>query len=248
MRRSKYLKNMGGSGAVILVPIKTISILLIKLLYNRKINFKKGEGKIMKKVVLFLIGLGLFGTTLFAGGNITKEVEPVAVIPETVATNNFYVGIGLSVVSTREASQDFFSVTDGQDRTGDISLVAGYDFNEYLAVEGRYMVSIAEEDILDRTSWGIYLKPQYPVTEDIKVYGLLGFGGFDISGTHAGNNIDADDTDFQWGLGGSYKILDNLSIFIDYINIANDVDAAHFVNDNQDIDSDAVTIGVLYHF
>ena len=188
---------------------------------------------------------------LYAGGDIVKDVEPVITIPATVeeAKNNLYVGIGLSAVSTRESSLDFFSVEPGQDRTGDISLIAGYDFNEYLAVEGRYMVSVAEEDILDRTSWGIYLKPQYPVTEDMKVYALLGFGGFDVSGTnHTGINIDADDTGFQWGLGGSYKILDNLSIFVDYLNIADNVEAAAFVSNNVDIDSDAFTIGILYHF
>ena len=203
----------------------------------------------MKKLLFFLMSLSMSTMALFAGGNITKNIEPVVPIAVEQATNNLYVGIGLSAVSTRESSLDFFSVKNGQDRTGDIALIAGYDFNEYLAVEGRYMVSVAEEDILDRTSWGIYLKPQYPVTDDMRVYALLGFGGFDVSGTnHSGVNIDADDTGFQWGLGGSYKILDNLSIFIDYLNIADNVETTAFVNPNADIDSDAVTIGVLYHF
>jgi len=203
----------------------------------------------MKKILFFLMSLSMSTIALFAGGNIAKNIAPVIPIVVEQETNNLYIGIGLSAVSTRESSLDFFSVENGQDRTGDISLIAGYDFNEYIAVEGRYMTSVADEDIIERTSWGIYLKPQYPVTEDMKVYALLGFGGFDVSGTnHTGANIDADDTGFQWGLGGSYKILDNLSIFIDYLNIANNVATTAFVNPNVDIDSDAITIGLLYHF
>jgi opacity protein-like surface antigen len=206
----------------------------------------------MKKIGLSLLTLVALSGVSFAGGDAIKPVEPQIVIPveiETDLVSGFYAGIGASVASTREADQDFFDVVDGQDRTGDVSLVVGYDINEYVAVEGRYQFSVAEENILDKTSWGLFVKPQYPVTEDFKVYGLLGFGGLDVSGTnHVGAKIDADDTGLQWGLGASYEVYENISIFVDYLNIATGMDTTAFVTSNVEIDSDAFTVGVIYHF
>jgi opacity protein-like surface antigen len=206
----------------------------------------------MKNISLSLLTVMALGTTMgYAGGNISP-VESEIVIPEEIeysTVSGFYAGLGASIASTRESSINFFDIEDGQDRTGDISLIAGYDINEYIAIEGRYQFSVAEENILDKKSWGIFVKPQYSITEDIRVYGLLGYGGLDVSGTnHVGATIAADDTGFQWGLGASYEVYENISIFIDYLNIAMDMPSTAFVNSNVDIDSDAFTIGVIYRF
>ena len=204
----------------------------------------------MKKIGLSLLAVMALSNVSFAGGGIAPVVEPEIIIPAIDdSVSGFYAGLGASVASTREADTNFFDIEDGQDRTGDITLVAGYDINEYVAVEGRYQFSVAEENILDKKSWGIFVKPQYLVTEDFKVYGLLGFGGLDVSGTnHVGANIAADDTGFQWGLGASYEVYENISIFIDYLNIASGMPTTAFVTSNVDIDSDAFTVGVIYHF
>jgi len=205
----------------------------------------------MKSIGLSLVTVMLCSNVAFAGKNTEKVLEPSIIIPNLVdeTTSGFYLGLGVSAVSTHESNLNFFSVTDGQDRTGDISFSAGYDWNEYIAIEGRYMVSVAKEDIVDRTSWGIYVKPQYSVTEDLKLYGLLGVGGFDASGTnHFGHTIDADDISLQWGLGVSYEVYENVSIFVDYVQVASDVDATAFVTQDVDVSSDAITIGATYHF
>ena len=206
----------------------------------------------MKNVGLSLVSVILATNVVFAGANSQKVLEPSIIIPAIVddkTVSGFYLGLGVSAASTHEADLDFFNITEGQDRTGDISFKAGYDWNEYLAVEGRYMFSVVKEDIVDRSSWGIYVKPQYWVTEDFKVYGLLGIGGFDASGTnHFGHNIESNDISFQWGLGISYVIYENVSIFVDYIQIARDIDATAFVTQNVDVSSDAITIGLSYHF
>jgi len=204
----------------------------------------------MKKIGFSLLTVMALSNVSFAGGDIAPVIEPAIIVPMVDdSVSGFYAGLGASVASTREADTNFFDVEDGQDRTGDIALVAGYDINEYVAVEGRYQFSVAEENILDKKSWGIFVKPQYPVTEDFKVYGLLGFGGLDVSGTnHLGANIAADDTGFQWGLGASYEVYENISIFIDYLNIASGMPTTAFVTSNVEIDSDAFTVGAIYHF
>ena len=210
----------------------------------------KNKENNMKNITLSVLVMMAIGNISYAGGDIAPVVEPEVTVPainESVSESGFYVGLGVSAVSTRESGLDFFSEKEGQDRTGDITLLAGYDFNQYIAVEGRYMVSVTEEDILERSSWGIYVKPQYPIYEDFKVYALLGYGGFDADGID-GSTVNVDETSFQWGIGASYEVMDNISIFVDYLNIANDVETTTFITSPSDVDSDAITVGMTYKF
>lgn len=202
----------------------------------------------MKKIVLSVWAVAAMSSLGFAGGDM-KDVEPAIepVVEVAEAEKNFYVGLGISALSTREGSLDFFSVEIGQDRTGTLSFMAGYEFNPYVAVEGRYSTYIAEEDILNSDTWGIYLKPQYPVNEDFKVYALLGFGGMSADGVN-GADIDVDDTGFQWGLGASYGVAEDIAIFVDYVSIANDMDADAWLGTTADVDADVLTVGVTYNF
>ncbi|HHD78484.1 MAG TPA: porin family protein [Epsilonproteobacteria bacterium] len=200
----------------------------------------------MKQTTLSLVAMIAMSSFGMAGGGESPVVEPVTVIP-AIDQSALYVGIGLSAVSNREAGLNFFDNKAGQDRTGDVTLLAGYEFNPYIALEGRYMTSFTQEDILERDSWGIYVKPQYPMTETINIYALLGYGGFNANGIN-GANINVDDTGFQWGLGGSYDFTEHILVFVDYVNIANDVGASSFITAPADVSSDAVTIGVNYKF
>ena len=200
----------------------------------------------MKKIALSTLVIVMMSSFGFAGG----DIEPVVAVPlveEDVSP--FYVGLGLSNVSTRNSREllNFFHDNDSEE-TGDILLMAGYEFNQYLAVEGRYMNSMFGEDALTRDSWGVYVKPQYPVSEAFTLYALLGYGGLNADGKGLWN-VSVDDTGFQWGVGASYDLNAHFSIFIDYVNIANDMDAdilfdAPFVK----IDSDALSVGLSYHF
>jgi len=200
----------------------------------------------MKQITLSLVAMIAMSSLSMAGGGESPVVEPVTVIP-AIDQSALYVGIGLSAVSNRESGLNFFDNKAGQDRTGDITLLAGYEFNPYIAIEGRYMNSITQEDILERDSWGIYVKPQYPVTEDINIYALLGYGGFNADGIN-GATINIDETGFQWGLGTSYDYTEHVSLFADYVNIVNDVSVSSFITAPANVSSDAVTVGVNYKF
>jgi opacity protein-like surface antigen len=123
--------------------------------------------------------------------------------------------------------------------------MAGYEFNQYTAIEGRYSTYIVDSDGVETDTWGIYLKPQYPVNEDFKVYALLGFGGVTIDGVRGSSSIDEDDTSFQWGLGASYVVAEDIAIFLDYAKLMEDMDADTW---RDDIDVDAITLGVTYNF
>jgi opacity protein-like surface antigen len=200
----------------------------------------------MKKIICAVAALTSLG---FAGGNM-KEVEPaVEPVVEIVEEekSGFYAGLGISAVSTRDGSLNIFDEEDGQDRTGNLLFMAGYEFNPYVAVEGRYSTYIVEEDFLNSDIWGIYVKPQYPVNDDFTLYVLLGFGGMTADGVN-GANVDVDDTGFQWGLGVNYAVMENVSVFADYVNIAADMDADAFYTSATEVNADAFTLGVKYNF
>ena len=206
----------------------------------------------MKKIALSTLMIVLMNSFGVAGGDI-DPVEAAVVVEEGVSP--FYVGLGLSSVSTRNSRESlgFFHDYDWQEETGDVLLMAGYEFNQYLAVEGRYMTSILAEDRLTRDSWGAYVKPQYPVNDELSVYALLGYGGMTVDGKGSSlilfNRNDIDDSGFQWGLGVNYDLNAHFSIFIDYVNIANDMDAdILFGLPFTEVDSDALSVGVTYNF
>ena len=207
----------------------------------------KNKEKCMKKIalsVVAIVGMSSFG---FAGGDIAPVAEPVVVVEE-VDNSSFYLGLGLTAVSTRDSSVDlnFFDAEYGQDRLGNVSLIAGYNFNEYIAVEGRYTTAISEEDLVEMDGWSLFVKPQYPVSEDFSVYALLGFGAVTMDGVNDAA-VDVDDSGFQWGIGASYLATENISVFIDYTSLATDMEGLYW-DGALEVDADAVTIGVNYLF
>ena len=201
----------------------------------------------MKKVGLSLISIMVLSGSGFAAENMNSDMQ--------AAENDkpFYAGIALSAVSTRGSSVDlnFFSVEDGQDRLGNVTFNLGYDYNEYLAFEGRYTTTFKDEDVVEMNGWSIFLKPQYPVNEDFTIYALLGFGGVKIENYLPGRTFDLDDTGFQWGFGLSYS-LKNLTdydfvIYADYTSLATDMDGVYWNGDLQ-TEADALTVGLTYRF
>ena len=202
----------------------------------------------MKKIVLSVWAVAALSSLGFAGGNM-KDVEPAVepVVEVVEAEKNFYVGLGLSALSTGTGDMDFFDNHSDRDRTVNLLLVAGYEFNPYMAVEGRYSTYVYQEDSLNSDTWGVYVKPQYPVNNDFSLYALVGFGGMTVDGID-GADIDVDDTGFQWGLGVNYAYSEDTTFFVDYVSIANDMDADSWGGTAAEVSADAITLGVTYNF
>jgi len=202
----------------------------------------------MKKLCFSVVAAMLVSASVYAGGDMVS-VEPVVETPVVaVDEGDFYVGMGLSAVSTRDAavSLDIFDGKPGQDRLGNATFQLGYNFNPYMAVEGRFTTTFIKEDYVDMYGWSLFAKPQYPVTKVFKVYGFLGYGGVTMDGVNNGV-VDVDDTGFQWGLGASYTVIDNVDLFFDYTSLAKDMDGTYGASATQ-ADADAFTLGVSYNF
>ena len=229
----------------------------------------------MKHINLSLISIFAMSSLALAGGDIAP-VEPVVETPVVIeSTGNFYLGLAYGYlndqtdVTATAPSRKTSKKTVIDDNFNEVILQAGYNFNPYIAVEGRYWFGMSStinysninpavknsDTTID--AWGIYVKPQYPVTEEFNVYALLGYGSADITiddvPTNGGLQYVSDSVDgFSWGVGASYAITESVSLFIDYVSIYNDDDDSYNpstgYNYNIDNTIDSVNFGVTYNF
>ena len=217
----------------------------------------------MNKIALSFMAVVAMSSLGVAGGNVSPIPVPVVVEEDF---SGFYLGGTIVYQRTYADNSTWFGKIDSQDETGALGLVAGYDFNEYVAIEGRFATSLFEEDYAEVTTYSIFVKPQYPVTEEFKIYALLGFGNVTVDATDAGGsyfgavpsivgNTLMDESGFQWGLGVSYAVTEEIGVFFDYVAFASDAEvdptplyaygpAARYT----EMSNDALTLGVTYKF
>ncbi len=204
----------------------------------------------MRKSILSLVSIMALSGLSYAGGSIAPVIDEPIVVPELVASNSaFYVGLGFgqSTINDDTTSEEFSSTN--------FMIQAGYQYNQYIAIEGRYGFGFDTDYDQGNTNgmtdydgdienWGIYLKPMYPITEEFDIYALLGYGGVALTDIAGG---DAYESGFQWGLGAQYAVTESISVFADYVKLYDDtgLDYRALLDD---IDSDTWTIGVSYKF
>jgi len=136
-----------------------------------------------------------------------KNVEPVEteVIP-VVTPIGLYVGIGGNWTGfSRDCS------CSGGARKKDSSwgetLRVGWDFNPYFGIEARYLRNDFGIDLANITHYGIYLKPQYHITNKTNIYALAGYGHTNIKcavGVKGAN--DQSYNAFSFGAGVEYDL------------------------------------------
>lgn len=219
----------------------------------------------MKKLGLLLTFVS-FSSFSFAGGVIEPKTGDIFMKADTNATSSkdrslymprlitpdelksgIYAGLGLSISSLADGiSPSIFSQKIGNNRMVDLSVVAGYNFNKYIAAEARGLVSVGYDEGVDFSNLGLYLKPQYEVYKDVTLYSLIGVGKI------AAKNINDDKlkvgkTNLQLGVGANYKLKNNFKVFADYRYLGKDVNAK--VNNRPSImKASAITTGVTYDF
>ncbi len=208
----------------------------------------------MKKFNLSLVAILAMGTFAFAGGDIAPVEEPIVMVPDVVeSTGAFYIGgaygFGNMDLSNPTPNLVRYGYYNGDEDFHSFMLQAGYKFNPYIAVEGRYWFTkedswVNSQHDFSTDSWGIYVKPMYPITNEFNIYALLGYG--DTDPDIGGGGVGYDTDGFQWGLGVSYDVTSNVAVFVDYVNLYDDTN--NVGGYNEDLKIDVINVGVTYTF
>ena len=212
--------------------------------------------RVINKIKFSTTAMLLLGNMAFAGGDIlpvveyeaetaiveiepavrvvapvVKEVKAHVVAPKVEKKNPktsspWYVGTGLTMGRVSEAHCE--------DITYGVVGKVGYDFNEYVGVEARGLRTNWEYEGAKIKHVAVFLKPQYPVSEDVNLYGLVGYGK-----TTTSHKKRVNETGLAYGAGVDYALSENMSMFVDYERLLEKSNVP---------DLDAVSLGVSFNF
>jgi OOP family OmpA-OmpF porin len=188
--------------------------------------------------------------------------EPV-VIPDPIvkkapkplaSVSGLYAGLGI-VAARYDTNCGCEGDQSGIDKTAGVMGRIGYDFNKYVGVEARGMVTNWKADGGKIEHIGAFVKPMVPVTDALNAYGLVGIAktttrgslrSTDVTGLAFGGGVEYDiSTDHQKnarygrefdGQGDQEK---GLGVFADYERL-------YYKKGSPDLD--AISAGVTYDF
>lgn len=126
---------------------------------------------------------------------------PVPVVPmvNNILPLGLYVAAGLT--AARYDPDCNCPVKGDVDKTGGVIGRIGYDFNEFFGLEARGIKTNWKSEGGDLEHYGAFLKPMYPISNGINVYGLAGYAKTETAG---GSRRKTDTEAFAWGLGLEY--------------------------------------------
>jgi len=175
-----------------------------------------------------------------ASTNNHKGFMPRLITPDPLKSG-IYGGLALSA-----GLVNYITNHDNDNTSLDLSLITGYNFNNYLATEGRATISIANDNKIDYKKLSLFLKPKYEVYDGLNVYSLIGIGKVDAKSVGS-NETKSSKTSMQLGAGIDYKLENNFKLFADYTYLGNHK-GAKFKNKPATLKSAALTAGISYDF
>ena len=153
---------------------------------------------------------------------------------------SFYVHASESPRAYATLGAAFLTFDDGLDTIEPTQIIGrlGYDFNENIGIGVEGGFSLIEDELygvdFDVSTLFFYLKGSLPVSEDVKIYGMIGPTNTEVTGSSGGISVSADDDDTGIGLGFE-KALESSAFSIDYIKY----------NDNDGVDAYAFNISTI---
>lgn len=232
----------------------------------------------MKKIELSLMVFMVSSRFIMAGGDFTTitpyetkdvEIAQVEVVPEKVvaplpkpapvvvvpSANVSGIYAGLGIVAARYNTNCACPKKSGEDKTAGVMAKVGYDFNKYIGVEARGILSNQKSNGGEIKHAGIFVKPMVPVTNDANAYGLVGVAktttqGYlrrtDVTGLAFGAGVEYDissdkkkDAKYDREFDGMADQEKGLGVFADYERL-------YYKSGSPDLD--AVSVGVTYDF
>ena len=226
------------------------------------------------RTLLSAITMAVLTTSSYAGGDIApvvvpdepyveshveSHVEPVAVQRRPLPV---YIGAG---AAWGQYYKDCGGACQYEDVTYGVTARLGYDFNQYIGAEARFISTFWGADDLGGQKLqhvGLFVKPMAPINENFNVYGLLGYGWTETS-TGGNKNLATVDKDgFSAGLGLEYDLSSKEAdreenvYYQDGFDGQGDqelgwglfLDYQHLLVDNRHPDMDVISAGVTFDF
>ena len=225
----------------------------------------------MKRVKLSLITL-LVGTSFaVAGGDIlppssytieeanaAKAVEVTPALPKSKVAESsskeevspLYVALGMTATQYKTGCN-----CSSTDKTLGGVIRVGYDFNRYLGMEARAIITPFKADGGEVQHYGAFVKPIYPVTDTINIYGLGGIAKTKTKGSLLTMNVSG----LAFGAGLEFDLSDDTKKDIKYdrefdgeadqergIGLFADYERLYYKSGSPDLD--AISVGVTYDF
>lgn len=163
----------------------------------------------MKKLITSIAAIAAISTTVNAGGKIVEPIPEDATVIPVVQESNYlapaYIGVGaIASMTTRDACACDKDKSDQDDTRYGIIVRAGYDFNDYLGIEARFLKTLGSNTFSKTTHYGVYLKPQYYINENVNIYALLGYGRTKLEFTNGITSQEVTKNGFSYGIGIEY--------------------------------------------
>ena len=158
---------------------------------------------INKRITPLILGIALTCTS-YAGGDLEAAVPAVVpIVPATINPVPIYIGLGLVAVAI-DRDPCVCGDTETKDlRYGNL-LRLGWDYNNYVGIETRVLKTYGSDVFSKTEHYGLYLKPQYHVSEQMNIYALLGYGKTKVDYTNGIRSSTTDENAFSYGLGFEY--------------------------------------------
>ncbi len=204
----------------------------------------------MKKV----LSITILGALLTTGSAMAgKDVEPVEteVIP-VAQPIGLYVGIGANWTGFSRDCACSGPGSRKKDSSFGETVRLGWDFNPFFGVEARYLRNDYGVELASISHYGIYLKPQYHITDTTNIYALVGGGHTKID--CAANVQQASKKEYNalsFGAGIEYDLSSDQGVqgdeeegwglFADWQNLAWNRDPNH-------VRVNVVSAGITYDF
>ncbi len=205
----------------------------------------------MKRVLISVTTAALLASLAYAGKNtLPVPTKPIAIPTAPVKSEvtlplGLYLGGGLTYASTECKCQDI-QLTNNQVKksTGKsygINLKAGYDYNQFIGIEAKYLHTPWGDEGKALKHYGLYLKPNYALNENIDIYGLLGYGKTKCE------TLNEYKKGFAWGIGGEYTLNkkkgknNGVGIYAEYLKPIKK-------SSPTEITTNVANVGVAYHY
>jgi opacity protein-like surface antigen len=180
---------------------------------------------VKKSFLSIVLATVLSMVTLYAGKNSEPAASPVVPVDLPL-----YIGIGgvWSMTSTDCPCAAGKRLYDSSNFGGIIRI--GYDFNPFFGIEARALKSKYSKKFAETTHYGIYLKPQYHITEAMNLYALAGYGHTRVDSTCKSPLYEKNGFSFGAGMEYDFTSLVNeqgdaetgWGMFVDYQNLLMD--------------------------